>query len=130
MSARRVTIHDLLATARSQLRRIGPMEALRAMEQGAILVDTRTEDQRARDGIIPGAIHVRLSELEWHLDPDSGDNDPDISLDDWIIVVCAEGYASSLAASRLKGLGFSRATDLEGGFAAWKAAGLPILPAT
>ena len=130
MSSRRTTIHDLLERARADLERLEPIEALRAQKSGALIVDTRTEEQRRSDGMIPDSVLVRLSELEWHLDPDSGDNDPGIGLTDWIIVVCAEGYASSLAASRLKALGFTRATDLAGGFAAWKAAGLPVVPAT
>jgi rhodanese-related sulfurtransferase len=126
----RRTIHELLAVARSRLRRLGPHEALcAARDEGAILVDTRTEDECRRDGVIPGAVRVRLSELEWHLDPASGFNDPAIGLDAWIVVVCAEGYSSSLAAARLQALGFARATDLDGGFEAWKQAGLPVGPA-
>ena len=125
----RLTIHDLLASARARLARLSPDDARLAQEQGAILVDTRTEGERRREGVIPGSLHVRLSVLEWHLDPASGHNDPTIGLDAWIVVVCAEGYSSSLAAARLHALGFSRATDLDGGFAAWKEAGLAIAPA-
>jgi rhodanese-related sulfurtransferase len=124
----RRTIHDLLEDARRGIARLGPSEAHEAVTRaGAILVDTRSEDQRRREGVIPGARHHPLSELEWWLDPASGHSDPAIGLDAWIIVVCQEGYASSLAAARLKSIGFSRATDLVGGVEAWKAAGLPVV---
>ena len=125
----RRTIHDLLEEARRGLRRLTPHEARRAVEGGdAILVDTRSEDERRREGLIPGARHHPLSELEWWLDPSSEHSDPEIRLDTRIVVVCREGYSSSLAAARLQSLGFSRATDLVGGVDAWKAAGLPLLP--
>jgi rhodanese-related sulfurtransferase len=124
----RVTIHELLAQARARLERLEPADVHRAMAEGAVVLDTRTGDERRAAGGIPGAACVPLSELEWHLDPDSGFNDPRIALDAWIVVVCAEGYSSSLAAARLQSLGFARATDMIGGFDAWKAAGLPVTP--
>jgi len=89
MATERVTIHELLAAARARLRRLPPTEVASAVRSGAVLVDTRTEDQRRRDGVIPGSIHVSLSELEWHVDPASGYSDPGIALDTWIVVICA-----------------------------------------
>ena len=125
----RTSIHDLLAEARSRLTRLTPLEALRAQKEGAVLVDTRSADQRREQGVVPGALRFPLSELEWWLDPASGHADPAVDLSDWIVLLCAEGYSSSLAAARLQTLGFSRATDVIEGVAGWKAAGLPLEPA-
>jgi len=123
----RKTIHDLLDEARRGLRRLSASEAAEAMRRGAVVIDTRTQEQRRTQGVIPGARHHPLSVLEWRLDPAADSRDPEISLEDWIIVVCAEGYASSLAASRLQALGFRRATDLIDGVDGWRQAGLPVL---
>jgi rhodanese-related sulfurtransferase len=128
----RRTIHELLAEARSRLARLDPEAALDAQRQGALLVDTRSGDQRAKTGVIPGSLHIPLSVLEWRVDPDAPDEfrNPHVDgLDRWLVLVCAHGYSSSLAAARLQDLGFTRATDLAGGFAAWRDAGLPVQPA-
>ena len=123
----RATIDDLLQEARSRLSRLTPSEALAAQAAGAILVDVRGDDQRREGGSIPGAIRVPRNVLEWRVDPACPTCDPRIAhLDAVIVVVCQQGYQSSLAASTLQQLGFTRATDLEGGFEAWRAAGLPI----
>jgi rhodanese-related sulfurtransferase len=124
----RTTIDALLAAARARLVRLGPLEAQAAVADGAVLVDTRTDAQRAADGVIPGALYHPRTVLEWRADPDSGAADPALSgaMDRVVIVVCDEGYSSSLAAATLQDLGFARATDLEGGFQAWRAAGLPV----
>jgi rhodanese-related sulfurtransferase len=126
----RVTIHELLQVARRRLRRLGPHEVLDAMADGAVLIDIRTEGQRERDGVIPGARFVPRNALEWRLDPASGHSDPSLgdALDRRVILVCDGGYQSSLAASTLQDLGFRYATDLAGGFQAWRAAGLPVAP--
>jgi rhodanese-related sulfurtransferase len=124
----RRTIHEVLDEARLRLRRLTAVEARAALDQGAVVVDTRTDEQRRRDGCIAGAHHLPLSELEWWLDPASEHALPGVGLDAWIVVVCQEGYASSLAAARLQSLGFSRATDLVGGIEGWKEAGLPLVP--
>jgi rhodanese-related sulfurtransferase len=126
----RTTVDDLLAAARERLDRLEPGEAARAAENGALLVDIRSEVQRARDGVIPGALHHPRNVLEWRADPASGHSDPRISedLDQDVILVCDGGYQSSLAAATLQDLGFVNATDLVGGFQAWKAAGLPVEP--
>jgi rhodanese-related sulfurtransferase len=129
--AERLTIDQLLAAAQARLDRLEPAEAEAARRAGAILVDTRCADQRRERGVIPGSVHVPLSVLFWRLDPDSGFDDPQLSDPTrQVVLVCADGYSSSLAAVTLQDLGFARATDVVGGFAAWEAAGLPLEPAT
>ena len=121
------TIDDLLAEARSRITRLDPLAAAKAVEAGAALIDIRPEAQRRADGEIPGAILIDRNVLEWRLDPASAHRLPDVARRDrLIIVLCNEGYASSLAARSLQELGLQRATDLIGGFRAWHAAGLPI----
>jgi rhodanese-related sulfurtransferase len=124
----RRTINDLLTDARAHLQRLGPEEAHAAMERGALLIDTRCAELRRRDGSIPGSVHVPLSVLFWRLDPASGHNDAELSLalDRQVIVMCDHGFSSSLAAATLRELGFTNATDMDGGFQAWAVAGLPI----
>ena len=131
MTTPRRTIEDLLADARARLDRLGPEEALAAQRAGATLVDVRSELQRARDGVIPGARFHPRNVLEWRVDPASGHGDPELDRgpDHHLVVVCNEGYQSSLAAATLQDLGFTRATDLAGGFQAWRDAGLPVEPA-
>jgi len=128
MAARRTTIDELLRAARSRLVRVSPEHALHAMRGGDVLVDIRSELQRARDGTIPGAAFHPRNVLEWRMDPSSGHADPALAsdLDRRVILVCHQGYQSSLAAATLQDLGFRRATDLIGGFEAWRAAGLPV----
>jgi rhodanese-related sulfurtransferase len=122
-----MTIDELLDEARASLERVGPNEAAAAVGDGALLVDTRPSELRERDGVIPGAFTIDRNVLEWRLDPESAHRIPEItSHDQVVIVVCDEGYASSLAAHTLQQLGLHRATDLIGGFQAWKAAGLPV----
>jgi rhodanese-related sulfurtransferase len=126
---RRTTIVHLLDAARARLARLTPHEALEAARDGeAVLVDIRSELQRERDGVIAGAIFHPRNVLEWRVDPASGYDDPRLSADltRRIVLVCDEGYQSTLAAATLQDLGFVRATDLIGGFQAWRAAGLPV----
>ena len=126
MAGRR-TIHDLLASARARYRRVTPAEALAAMRAGALLIDTRTDGQRRRDGEIPGALAIDRTVLEWRVDPASGATHPAIGgLDTPLILLCAQGYSSSLAVGTLLDLGASDVTDVIGGFEAWRAAGLPV----
>jgi rhodanese-related sulfurtransferase len=121
------TIDELLATARGRLDRLTPTEAAAEVQAGAVIVDTRCAEARAAKGSIPGAAHVPLSVLFWRLDPTSGHDDKALSDRGLrIILLCADGYSSSLAAATLRDLGFDRATDIDGGFTAWAAAGLPI----
>lgn len=124
----RRSVHDLLADARSHLQRLEPAQALEALNKGSLLIDVRSDDQRAANGSIPGALTIPLSVLEWRVDPESDHRSPAITedLDQQLILVCAQGFSSSLAARRLQELGFANATDVVGGFEAWKAAGLPL----
>lgn len=129
-AAARRTIDDLLAEARAGLARLTAAEALAAVRRGeAVLVDTRSEDERRAQGYVREARHHPLSVLEWRLDPDAGWAwDDDVGLDTWVVLLCREGYASSLAAARLQSLGFVRATDVIDGVDGWRAAGLPLHP--
>ena len=121
-----MNIDELLEEARASLQRMAPEEAERATRSGALLVDMRPIEQRARDGEIPGALIIDRNVLEWRLDPGSENRIPEIrSHDDAVILFCDEGYASSLAAATLQQLGLRRATDMVGGFQAWRAAGFP-----
>jgi rhodanese-related sulfurtransferase len=123
----RTTIDDLLARSRETLSRLDAGSAAAAVRDGATLVDTRSETPIARDGVVPGALVIARNVLEWRLDPASDHRHPDApALDGHVIVMCHEGYQSSLAAATLQQLGFARATDLDGGFEAWRAAGLPV----
>src|SRR4051812_27110010 len=123
----RTTVEDLLRRARERLDRLTPGETLAALREGAVLVDIRSEVQRATDGVVPQAVFVPRNVLEWRLDPDSGAANPVLAgLDARLVVMCDEGYQSSLAAATLQDLGFEAATDLIGGFQAWRASGLPV----
>ena len=122
------TIDQLLAQARSRLERLDPVAANAAMGREAVLVDIRAESQRARDGVVPGSVFIQRNVLEWRLDPASASRDERIDPGRKVILMCAGGYQSSLAAATLRDLGVD-ATDLDGGFEAWCAAGLPVQPA-
>jgi rhodanese-related sulfurtransferase len=126
-SVARTTIDELLASARRRLKRLAPAEARDAMHSGATLIDIRSDTQIARDGTIAGALLIQRNVLEWRLDPASRHRHPAApQLGDQVILLCDEGYQSSLAAATLQQLGFARATDVEGGFQAWRAAALPV----
>jgi rhodanese-related sulfurtransferase len=121
------SVEDLLAAARARLQRVNATEAAEAAERGALLVDTRPLQQRRDEGEIPGALLIERNHLEWRLDPASDARIPEATgYDVEVIVVCSEGYSSSLAAASLQDLGLLRATDLDGGFHAWRDAGLPV----
>jgi rhodanese-related sulfurtransferase len=127
MGPDRRSIDDLVEESRARLQRLEPRAAYSAMQAGTVLIDTRSDDQLIRRGRIPGALHIPLSVLEWRVDPASDSRDPAIrGPDQQLILVCAQGYSSSLAAARLQELGFHRATDVIGGFEAWEASGLPV----
>jgi MFS family permease len=125
---RRRTAAELVADARRRIApRFEPQEAQQAMSRGARLVDLRSQDERRQAGVIPGSIHIPRSVLEWRVDPDSGHSNPHLGgLERELILFCADGYSSSLAAASLRELGCAKATDLVGGFTGWKAAGLPV----
>ena len=124
-----VGIEQMLDEARSAFERLSPEQAAAAATRGeAVLVDIRPPDQRARDGELPGAIVVPRNVLEWRCAPDSAWRDARVSDPRrLLVVICDEGYQSSLAAANLQRLGLLRATDMVGGFQAWRAAGLPVL---
>jgi len=119
-------VDEVLAAARAGLSRVSPAEA--ASLDGALFVDIRPRHNRAAEGEIPGSVAIERIVLEWRLDPHGDHRIPGFTEDTVIIVVCNEGYSSSLAARDLRALGLHRATDLVGGFRAWAAAGLPVRP--
>jgi rhodanese-related sulfurtransferase len=119
------SVVELLASARAGLRRLDPREALAAARAGAVLVDIRPAAQRAEEGEVPGAMTVERNVLEWRFDPSSEARLDIASYDLHVVVLCSEGYTSSLAAAALQQVGVARATDVIGGFQAWRAAGLP-----
>jgi rhodanese-related sulfurtransferase len=119
-------VDRLLAASRQRLTRVGPVQAQEMLENGGLLIDIRPAAQRAAFGAVPGARIVERNDLEWRLDPGGSHRIPEAADGDRpLIIMCQEGYASSLAAASLFDLGRTAVTDLDGGFAAWKAAGLP-----
>ena len=121
------TVDELLAEARAKLVRLTPAEALAAISTGAIMVDIRPVEQRDRDGRLPGARIIPRNVLEWRLDPRCDHCDPGVArADRQVIVVCDEGYQSSLAAATLRRFGLD-ATDVIGGVQSWRAEGLPLV---
>jgi rhodanese-related sulfurtransferase len=127
----RRTVDDLLAAARGRIRRYEPAEALAAQAAGAVVGDIRSDGERERDGVPAGSLHVPRTVLEWRLDPASPWRSHFApALESEVILVCAHGFSSSLAAATLVELGFERAGDVVGGFEAWLAAGLPTVAAT
>ncbi len=120
------SIQQVLDDARSRLTRVTPDQAHQAVQRGAVLVDIRPVQQRNEEGEIPGAVPIERNVLEWRLDPASDARLPIADHDLPVIVLCQEGYSSSLAAAALQELGLARATDLVGGITAWRAAGLPV----
>lgn len=112
---------ELLAECRRELDRVEPAALAAEVAAGALVVDIRPVEQRQRDGALPGALVVDRNVLEWRLDPTSPDRLPEATSPDLrVVVLCNEGYSSSLAAHTLRRLGLHRATDLAGGFQAWR----------
>jgi len=123
------SVDDLLERARARLQRLTPRQAFDEQGRGAVLVDTRTYEQRRDRGVIPGALVIDRTVFEWRLDPTSPSHVPEVNDHQaWVIVICRQGYSSSLAAASLQDLGLRRATDVIGGFDAWEAEGLPVRP--
>jgi rhodanese-related sulfurtransferase len=121
-----MTVDQLLATAREELARLSPAEAIASQRSGAVLIDIRSESQRSRDGEIPDAKRHPRNVLEWRLDPECEHRDRDVARRDVrVILICDEGFQSSLAAATVRRFGID-ATDVIGGFQAWDAAGLPV----
>jgi len=123
----RLSAEQLLGQARCRLERLSPARAQAAVLVGALLIDIRSEIQRERDGVIPGSRFIARNVMEWRCDPASPWRDEAVTdAGARIILNCNEGYQSSLAAATLQQLGLIDATDVIGGFQAWKAAGLPV----
>jgi rhodanese-related sulfurtransferase len=125
----RRTVGELLAEARARIERLEPREAWAAASAGeALLVDIRSEDDRRRWGVAPGGLHLPRTVLEWRVDPTSGWHNPHAA-GHRLVLLCTDGYSSSLAAATLVELGHPRAGDVSGGFRAWRLAGLPVVAA-
>jgi rhodanese-related sulfurtransferase len=123
----RRSIDEILSEARAGLDRLDARAAYEAARRGAVLVDIRPELNRQLEGLIPGAVVIDRNVLEWRLDPSSDARLPLADYDLHIVLVCNEGYASSLAAATLRDIGIARATDLIGGYRAWQSVGLPTI---
>src|ERR1700712_5201111 len=125
----RMTIDDLLEAARPRLARVSALEALAETQDGAVIVDIRAQEQRRKDGVVPGALWFPRNHLEWRVGPTSEGGHPAVSDPRTRgALLCAEGYATSLAAVTLIDMGFERTTDMVDGFEGWCAAGLPVEP--
>ena len=127
----RKTAAELLVDARSLIARVDPGTAWAAAgAEEALIVDIRSDDERRRDGIVPGSLHIPRTVLEWRVDPESGWSNPHVvATERRLILLCAHGWSSSLAAATLVDLGYPDAGDVEAGFEAWLAAGLPTTSA-
>jgi rhodanese-related sulfurtransferase len=126
---RRTSVGALLAAARDGVPRLTPQEALAAAGDCGLIVDVRSADEQARQGaLVRGALHHPLSVVLWRLDPEVPTSNPKLPLETRLILICREGYCSSLAAAQLREIGFAQATDVIGGIDAWLAASLPIEP--
>jgi rhodanese-related sulfurtransferase len=124
-------VDEWLEQARSGLERMTPREVHAAMASGNVLVvDTRTTQQRSEQGALPGAVVIDRTVLEWRLDPTCEHRTPEATDGRRVVVVCSQGYSSSLVAAALQRLGPPGATDMVGGFEGWKAAGLPVTAST
>jgi rhodanese-related sulfurtransferase len=124
-------IDELLEAARARIDRLEPDAAwAEALQDGALIVDIRSADERRRDGVVPGALHIPRTVLEWRVDPASEWRNPRVGGHERrLVLLCSQGWSSSLAAASLVDLGFRRAADVVGGFEAWRRAGLPIAAA-
>jgi len=121
------TLADLLKEARAKIERLSARQAFEAAENGALIVDVRSERDRDRSGVVPGSIHIPLSVLEWRVAPDSAWRNPHVgAVDTRLVLLCEQGFSSSLAAATLVDLGLD-AADVVGGFEAWRADGLPTV---
>jgi rhodanese-related sulfurtransferase len=124
------SLAELLRRASAKIERLAPGEAHEAMSAGALLVDIRSDPARSRDGVVPGSLHIPRTVLEWRVAPDSEWRNPCIAgAEQRLLLICDHGCSSTLAAAMLVELGFSRAGDVVGGFAAWREAGLPVAEA-
>lgn len=122
-----MSVDELVERARSRLDRLTAARAEQATARGGLIVDIRCACQQQRDGLVPGAIGIERNVLEWRADPRSPWRDPRLArCRGPLILMCAQGYQSSLAAASLHDLGIAHATDLIDGFEGWREAGLPV----
>jgi rhodanese-related sulfurtransferase len=129
ITATRQTLDQLLEAAQARITRYEPAAAFAAVENGALLIDIRSDLDRERDGIVPGSLHIPRTVLEWRLEPNSNWRNPHAGdLDRQTILICDHGCSSILAAATLVDLGFTQAADVIGGYAAWVRAGLATVP--
>ncbi len=124
----RRSIDTVLAEARARLQRLTPDDAWMGARRGAaLIIDIRTPTDRSRDGAIPGSLHLPRTVLEWRVDPASSRAHPAVGgFERLLVLVCNEGYSSSLAAVALHEIGFVNATDIVDGIRGWERAGLPL----
>ena len=128
--AGRYDVNQLLADSRRRISRLSPSQLQQALVAGILVIDTRAETDRQREGTIPGSVPVPLSILLWRLDPVAESTNPKLNdLNEAKVIVCGDGYSSSWAAATLTDLGFTAISDLDGGFHAWAAEGLPVIAA-
>ena len=126
-ASRSPTLEALLATACARIERLSPQAAFAAQQAGALIIDTRSSEDRERDGIVSGSLHIPRTVLEWRAAPDSRWRSPHIGgVERKVVVLCDHGYSSILTAATLVELGFAGAGDVIGGFEAWRDAGLPV----
>ncbi len=124
------TLEELLATSCARISRLEPGDAFAATAGGALIIDIRSHDARRSDGIVPGALHIPRTVLEWRVAPDGELRNPHVGgPEQQLVLLCDHGCSSALAAATLVGLGFASAGDVIGGFVAWKDAGLPVAEA-
>ncbi|GLY71137.1 rhodanese-like domain-containing protein [Amycolatopsis taiwanensis] len=123
-----MNVEAFLADARAEIDRVAPRAAYELLQAGALLVDIRPHANRLAEGEVPGSLVIERLVLEWRLDPQGAHRVPQVQPDTRVVVMCNEGYASSLAARDLKRIGLRHATDLVGGFRGWVGAGLPSRP--
>ena len=123
-------LEELLAAASARISRLEPRDAFEAAERGALIVDIRSHEARQRDGIVPGSLHIPRTVLEWRVAPGSASRNPHVgSPERRLVLLCDHGYSTVLAAAALVDLGLASTSDVIGGFAAWKGAGLPVAEA-
>jgi rhodanese-related sulfurtransferase len=126
-SAGRRTLNELVEHLGGRIERLEPAAAHAEQQAGAVLVDIRSDWSREREGVVPGALHLPRTVLEWRLDPASEWRSPHApGIEERVVVLCDHGFSSILAAATLVELGFTRAADVVGGFEAWRDTGLPV----
>ena len=122
-----MSVDELVEIARGRFSRLSASRAEQAVTRGALIIDIRCACQQQRDGLVPGAIGIERNVLEWRADPRSPWRDPRLAeCRGPLILMCAQGYQSSLAAASLHDLGITNATDVIDGFEGWREAGLPV----